>query len=162
MADSILILGGGFVGLFTALHLRQLQCSCPVILVDRSWSFVFKPLLYELLSSEVKLELICPTYDELLHNSGVTFVLGAVESIDLRQKQVQLNSGLQYSYRHLVMALGSTTGYLGTPGAEDHSFPFRAPDDVFALGQHLRNRLQLAAQTTAIAGANIAPSRPRA
>ncbi|MEH2386954.1 MAG: hypothetical protein V7K14_14505 [Nostoc sp.] len=63
----IVILGGGFAGLFTALHLRDLH-SCPIILIDQSWNFVFKPLLYELLTSEVKLELICPRYDQLLHN----------------------------------------------------------------------------------------------
>jgi demethylphylloquinone reductase len=147
VADRIVILGGGFVGLFTALHLRHLQCTCSIVLVDRTWSFTFKPLLYELLSSEVNLELICPSYDYLLRQSGVTFVLGAVESIDLHQRQVKLNSGLQYSYSHLVLALGSATGYFGTPNAKEYSFPFRTADDVFALGQHLRNRLQLAVQT---------------
>ncbi|MEH2032254.1 MAG: NAD(P)/FAD-dependent oxidoreductase [Nostoc sp.] len=145
-ALPIVILGGGFAGLFTALHLRDLH-SCPIILIDQSWNFVFKPLLYELLSSEVKLELICPRYDALLHNSGTTFVLGTVEAIDLDQKQVKLDSGLKYSYRHLVLALGSTTSYLGIPGAKEHTRSFRTAYDVFALGQHLRNRLQIATQT---------------
>ena len=71
----ILILGGGFGGLFTALHLRNLH-SGPIILIDQSWNFVFKPLLYELLSSEVKLEVICPRYDQLLHNSGINVSSG--------------------------------------------------------------------------------------
>lgn len=142
----VLILGGGFAGLFTALHLRD-SYDCPIILIDQSWSFVFKPLLYELLSSEVKLELICPRYDELLHNSGITFVLGTVEAIDLHQKQVKLNSGLTYAYRQLVLALGSTTSYLDIPGAQEHTLSFRTTYDAFALAQHLRNRLQLAAQT---------------
>ncbi|MEH1871408.1 NAD(P)/FAD-dependent oxidoreductase [Nostoc sp.] len=145
-ALPIVILGGGFGGLFTALHLRDLH-SCPIILIDQSWSFVFKPLLYELLTSEVKLELICPRYDQLLHNSGITFVLGTVEAIDLDQKQVELDSGLKYSYRHLVLALGSTTSYLGIPGAKEHTRLFRTAYDVFALAQHLRNRLQIATQT---------------
>lgn len=145
-ALPIVILGGGFGGLFTALHLRDLH-SCPIILIDQSWNFVFKPLLYELLSSEVKLELICPRYDALLHNSGITFVLGTVAAIDLDQKQVKLDSGLKYSYSHLVLALGSTTSYLGIPGAKEHTRSFRTAYDVFALGQHLRNRLQLATQT---------------
>lgn len=34
----IVILGGGFAGLFTALHLRDLD-SCPIILIDQSWNF---------------------------------------------------------------------------------------------------------------------------
>ncbi|MEH1943079.1 MAG: FAD-dependent oxidoreductase [Nostoc sp.] len=141
----IVIVGGGFAGLFAALHLRDLH-SGPIILIDQTWCFVFKPLLYELLSSEVKLELICPRYDRLLHNTGITFVLGTVEAIDLDQKQVKLN-GLTYSYRYLVLALGSTTSYFGIPGAKEHALSFRTGYDVFALGQHLRNRLQIATQT---------------
>ncbi len=142
----ILILGGGFAGLFTALHLRDLH-DCPIILIDQSWCFVFKPLLYEMLSSEVKLETICPRYDQLLHNSGITFVLGTVETIDLHQKQVKLSSGLTYTYGQLVLTLGSTTRQLTIPGASKYVLAFRSAYDVFALGQHLRNRLQLAAQT---------------
>ncbi|BAY49847.1 NADH dehydrogenase [Scytonema sp. HK-05] len=143
----ILILGGGFTGLFTALYLRHLQCSCPVILVDQSWRFVFKPLLYELLSSEINLELVLPRYDELLHKSGITFLLDTVQAIDLQQRQVRFNSGLSYNYRYLVLALGSTTGYFGTPGAKEYSLPFRTDQDVFALGKHLRSCLQRASQT---------------
>ncbi|MEH2418922.1 NAD(P)/FAD-dependent oxidoreductase [Nostoc sp.] len=144
-ALPIVILGGGFAGLFAALHLRDLH-SGPIILIDQTWCFVFKPLLYELLSSEVKLELICPRYDRLLHKSGITFVLGTVAAIDLDQKQVKLN-GLTYSYRYLILALGSTTNYLGIPEAKEHALSFRTGYDVFALGQHLRNRLQIATQT---------------
>jgi NADH:ubiquinone reductase (non-electrogenic) len=143
----IVILGGGFGGLFTALHLRDIQSSYPIILIDQSWQFVFKPLLYELLTSEVKLELICPRYDELLHNSGITFVYGAVEAIDLDQQQVKLESGLKYSYSHLVLALGSTSGYFDIPGAKENTLSFRTAYDVFSLGKYLRNRLQLATQT---------------
>lgn len=147
-SNRILILGGGFVGLFTALHLRHLQCSCPVTLVDRAWRFVFKPLLYELLSSEVKLDLVCPRYDELLLNSGVTYIFDRVKSIDLQQRQVRMESGLHYSYRYLVLALGSAIGYFGTPGAEDNTRSFRSAEDVFALGQQMRSCLQRASQTT--------------
>ncbi|ARV57356.1 NADH dehydrogenase [Nostocales cyanobacterium HT-58-2] len=143
----ILILGGGFTGLFTALYLRHLQCSCPVILIDQSWRFVFKPLLYELLSSEINLELVLPRYDELLHKSGITFLLDTVQAIDLQQQQVRFSSGLEYTYRYLVLALGSNTGYFGTLGAKEYSLPFRTDQDVFALGKHLRGCLQKASQT---------------
>ncbi|VEP15672.1 hypothetical protein H1P_360007 [Hyella patelloides LEGE 07179] len=56
MNDSlkpIVIAGGGFTGLFTALHLRQQKCSRPVVLIDTQWRFIFQSLLYELLTSEV-------------------------------------------------------------------------------------------------------------
>jgi hypothetical protein len=52
-----LILGGGFTGLFTALHLSRQHYTTPTILIDREWNFIFKPLLYEFLSGEMNMQL---------------------------------------------------------------------------------------------------------
>lgn len=145
--QPILILGGGFTGLFTALHLSHQHCALPIVLVDRAWSFIFKPLLYELLSGELNIELIWPRYDKLLHRSNVQFIRDTVQAIDLYQRQVSLASGLRYTYSHLVLALGSTTGYFGIEGAQEHALPFRTGEDAIALGSHLRDCLQRATQT---------------
>lgn len=142
-----LILGGGFTGLFTALHLSHQRCSLPTILIDQEWSFIFKPLLYEFLSGELNVDLVWPRYDELLHNSGVAFIQDTIQAVDLHQRQVSLTSGLHYTYSHLVLALGSTTGYFGIKGAQENSFPFRTGEDAIALGRHLRDCLQRASQT---------------
>lgn len=142
-----LILGGGFVGLFTALHLSHQRCTLPTVLIDQEWSFIFKPLLYEFLSGEMKVDLVWPRYDELLHNSGIGFIRDTVQDIDLHQRQVRLTSGLCYTYSNLVLALGSTTGYFGIEGAKENSFAFRTGEDAIALGQHLRDCLQRASQT---------------
>lgn len=160
MNDSInptLILGGGFTGLFTALHLSNQRYSGPTILIDQEWSFIFKPLLYEFLSGEMNVELVWPRYDELLDNSGVAFIRDTIQAIDLHQRQVRLTSGLCYTYSHLVLALGSTTGYFGIAGAKENSFAFRTGEDAspnvhtppwgIALGRHLRDCLQRASQT---------------
>lgn len=66
----IVILGGGFTGLFTALHLCHQRYPRPVILIDQKERFVFKPLLYELLSGEMTINQVCPRYDQLLDCSG--------------------------------------------------------------------------------------------
>lgn len=47
------ILGGGFTGLFTALHLSHQRYLLPIILIDQQERFIFKPLLYEFLRSEM-------------------------------------------------------------------------------------------------------------
>ena len=143
---EILILGGGFTGLFSALHLHRLTCDCPRIMIDKNWRFVFKPLLYELLTSEDNVELIWPRYDELLSGRDVSFVLDEVTDIDLDSRQVSTKSGLNYSYRYLVLALGSTTGYFGVPGAKENTFSFRSGRDVMELNRHLRKTVQLASQ----------------
>jgi demethylphylloquinone reductase len=143
-----LILGGGFTGLFTALHLSHQHYKIPTILIDQDWSFLFKPLLYEFLSGEMKVEYICPRYDDLLHNSGIEFLRDTIQAIDLQHKRVKLASGLHYSYSNLVLSLGGVAGYFGVKGAKEYTLPFRTNKDAIALGIQLRDCLQQATQAT--------------
>ncbi len=140
------ILGGGFTGLFTALHLSHQHYPRSVILIDQNDRFCFKPLLYEYFSGEMDAKQVTPRYEELLQQSGVIFVQGSVKSIDLQQRQIQLANGDHYGYSNLVLALGSVTGYFGVEGAKENALPFRSQDDAIALDRHLRDRLQQATQ----------------
>ncbi|KAM0918167.1 hypothetical protein ACQ4PT_008804 [Festuca glaucescens] len=79
----VCILGGGFGGLYTALRLESLvwpdNKKPQVLLVDQSDRFVFKPMLYELLSGEVDVWEIAPYFTELLKNTSVQFVKDSVK-----------------------------------------------------------------------------------
>lgn len=140
------IVGGGFAGLFTALHLAHQHYPRSVILIDRNERFCFKPLLYEYCSGEMEADQVVPRFDELLKGSGVIFVQDAVQSIDLHQREVKLTSGDCYKYSNLVLGLGSVTGYFGVEGASDYALPLRTEDDANAIDQHLRDCLQQAIQ----------------
>ena len=71
----ICVLGGGFGGLYTALRLEALPWPAGgaprVTLVDRGERFVFKPLLYELLSGELSEEEVAPRYEDLLAPTSI-------------------------------------------------------------------------------------------
>lgn len=138
------IVGGGFTGLFTALHLSHQHYPRSVILIDREERFCFKPLLYELFSGEMDDTQVWPRFEDLLKGSGVIFVQDSVQSIDLNQRQVKLASGDCYSYSNLVLGLGSVTGYFGVEGAKENAFDFRMGEDAIALDQHLHDCLQRA------------------
>ncbi len=144
------ILGGGFVGLFTALHLSQQNYSHPIVLIEQRDRFSFKPLLYELLSGELHSEQVYPRYQELLSGSGVSFVQDTVESIDLHHQCVTGASGQHYSYRNLVLALGGKTAYFNTPGADKHTLPLTSGAEAIALRRHLRTRLHQAIQAQTV------------
>jgi demethylphylloquinone reductase len=146
-ASQTIILGGGFTGLFTALYLSHQHYSERIILIDPSEHFVFRPLLFEFLNGQMDTEQVCPRYQELLQGSGVTFMQEMAEGIDLEERKVKLNSGSTYPYKQLVLALGSTSGYFGTPGAAEYSFTFRRRQDALALRQHLLQALQRASQS---------------
>ena len=144
--NPTVIVGGGFVGLFTALHLAHHHYSEPVILIDKSDRFVFKPLLYEHLTGEMQNLQVFPRYEDLLEGSNVTVVRDEVTNIDLQQRRIELASGSHYDYQYLVLGVGSTQGYLGTEGAKEHGFAFRTQEDTVALEKHLRKCLQQATQ----------------
>ncbi|MEH2236839.1 NAD(P)/FAD-dependent oxidoreductase [Nostoc sp.] len=145
--DQTVIVGGGFTGLFTALHLAHKHYPRSVILIDKNERFCFKPLLYEYFDGEMDTFQVVPRFSELLKGSGVIFVQDAVQSIDLHQREVKLASGNSYNYSNLVLALGSVTTYHQVEGAKENAFPFWTQADAIALERHLRDCFQRAVQT---------------
>jgi NADH dehydrogenase len=118
----ILILGGGFGGVFTALNLTG---SGDVTLVSDEDHFLFTPMLYEYLSGEVEEWHIAPKYGELLDET-VRFVQDQVAGIDLDAQSVSLaNDNQSLKYDVLVLAVGGIANYAGVEGAEQFTLPFR-------------------------------------
>jgi demethylphylloquinone reductase len=130
----IVILGGGFGGLFTALELAG---SADVTLVSDADHFLFTPMLYEYLSGEVEAWHIAPRYHELL-DENVHFVQGDVTGINLESQTISLSSPEKtLNYDALVLAVGGITNYVGVEGAKEFSLPFRK----LAHADNLRHRM---------------------
>ena len=118
----IVIVGGGFGGLFTAL---DLQNTYEVTLISDAEHFLFTPMLYEYLSGEVEEWHIAPKYNELLDES-VKLIRDEVTNIDLNARTVTLkNRSEGLTYDVLVLAVGGVTNFAGVAGAAEHAIPFR-------------------------------------
>ncbi|WP_066381035.1 MULTISPECIES: NAD(P)/FAD-dependent oxidoreductase [unclassified Anabaena] len=138
----IVILGGGFGGLYTALRLSQLpwesQQKPEIVLVDQSDRFLFSPLLYELLTGELQTWEIAPPFAELLQGTGVRFYQTVVSGIDIDQQRVHLQDGPEIPYDRLVLALGGETPLDLVPGATSYAYTFRTITDAYRLEERLR------------------------
>lgn len=136
----IVILGGGFGGLYTALRLNELPWSetPEIVLVDQRDRFLFSPLLYELVTGELQTWEIAPPFGELLADTRVRFVQSAVLGIDLEAKRVQLQTGIELEFDRLVLALGGEAPLDIAPGATEHAIPFRTLEDAYRLQERLR------------------------
>jgi NADH:ubiquinone reductase (non-electrogenic) len=138
----ILIVGGGYGGLFTALGLAG---AGAVTLVSNEDNFLHTPLLYEYLSGEVEAWHIAPPYRELLDDK-VRFVQGAVTDVDLDKKEVEVAGRVRrLRYDYLVLAVGGVTNFWGVEGAEEHTLPFRKirhADDLRARMIEVLDRIQ--------------------
>lgn len=139
----IIILGGGFGGLYAALRLSQLPWTKhqkpEIVLIDQNDRFLFSPLLYEILTGELQTWEICPPFEELLANTGARFHQGAVAAIDVdSEKKVLLKDGSDFTYDRLVLALGGETPLNVVPGASEYALPFRTVSDAYRVEERLR------------------------
>ncbi len=140
---QVLILGGGFGGLYTALELdRSLSAKSNIetTLINRNNFFLFTPMLHEVAASDLDITHIVNPVRKLLKH--VKFFEGDVEGIDLKNKTVEVAHGFDhhhhsFEYDHLVIALGSITNFFMTPGLEERALTMKSLGDAIEL----RNRL---------------------
>ena len=139
----VLILGGGFGGLYAALRLEKTLARDPdvrITLVNRENFFLFTPMLHEVAASDLDLTNIVSPVRKLLRR--VEFFEGDAEAIDLEAKTVTVSHGLDrhahtLEYDALVVALGSITNFYNLPGLQERALTMKSLGDAI----HLRNRL---------------------
>lgn len=129
----IVIVGGGFGGLYTALALASRPQHPPLLLVEPNERFLFLPLLYELLSGELRSWEVAPRYDSLLAGRGVAWLRDRVNSIDAGSRTLQTAAGRCLDFSQLVVATGGDSESFGIPGVLEHALFFRSLCDVERL-----------------------------
>lgn len=137
----VVIVGGGFGGLYTALALAEQKDHPPLLLVEPQERFLFLPLLYELLSGELRRWEIAPRYDALLAGRGIAWLRDSVVRIDARSQSLDTAGGRTLTYDQLVLATGARSQSFGIPGVVEHALGFRTLADVERL-QHLVQQLR--------------------
>jgi NADH:ubiquinone reductase (non-electrogenic) len=139
VTSPIVIVGGGFAGLYTALELARRPGHPPLLLVESRDRFVFLPFLYERLSGELPLWQMAPRYDALLAGHGIGWQRSRVAAVEPETAQLLLDSGQRLSYSQLVLATGAKPDSFGIPGVEEHALRFHSLEDVESLKAQLPN-----------------------
>src|SRR6266446_1468997 len=135
----ILILGGGFGGIYAALRLEKLMAQRPeleVTLVTLENYFLFTPMLSAIAAGDLEVNTIINPLRKLLKRVK-TFV-GTIEAIDLDDRLVAISHGAhehlhQLPFDHLILALGADTNFFGLPGVENSALTVKTLGDGVAI-----------------------------
>ncbi len=136
-STGIIIIGGGFGGLTTALALSRIQPRPAITLIDTKSQFIFQPLLYELLSNEVQSWEIAPTYRTLLSKRGISVIKDKVTTINTSSQIVTTSSELSIKYNQIVVCTGSIPKITGSK-ISGNFLTFANLDDVEKLKRKIK------------------------
>jgi NADH:ubiquinone reductase (H+-translocating) len=144
---QIVILGGGFAGVYTARCLEKLLRpeEADICLVNRENYWVYQPMLPEVISGSIGLTDVVSPIRRLCPRTNL--VMREVEEIDLKGQTVTVSPGFRprqkkIPYDYLVIALGEVTNFYGMPGMLENAMPFRTLADAIALRNHLIHVLE--------------------
>jgi NADH dehydrogenase len=130
---QIVIVGGGAAGLELAAKLgrRYGRKHHDIILVDRTRTHIWKPLLHEVATGSLDANMDEVGYRSHCHRWGYRYFYGTLASIDRAARQINLapvndDKGKEVvaahtiRYDYLVLAYGSVTNDFGTPGVAEN------------------------------------------
>jgi NADH dehydrogenase len=128
----VVIVGGGFGGLFAAKALKRLPVR--VTLVDRHNHHVFQPLLYQVATAGLSPgDIAAPIRWVLRHQDNMRVLLADVQRIDLAARRVDLDGGDSLAYDYLILAAGATSSYFGHDEWASHAPSLKTLDDALQL-----------------------------
>lgn len=135
----VVIIGGGFAGLYLAKRLKRAPVRVTVI--DRRNHHLFQPMLYQVATAALNpSDIASPIRSILRRNRNTEVVLGEVTRIDVDAREVHLADGATIGYDYLAVAPGARHSYFGNPGWEAMAPGLKAIEDAVEI----RRRVLLA------------------
>lgn len=135
----IVIVGGGFGGIQTALKLAKDERFTVTLLTNRA-DFHYYPSLYRTATGGKRMISSIPL-TEIFQGKSVRIILDEATSIDKVKRVVKTKVGHKIGYEAVVLALGVQTNYFNIEGLKELSFGIKTPDDAEELKAHLHKQL---------------------
>jgi NADH dehydrogenase len=147
----VVIVGGGFAGLFAARALRRAPVQ--VTLIDRAEHHLFQPLLYQCATGILSEGKIASPLRELLKkHRNVEFVLGEVTGIDAAGKTVRarrpLGEPVEFGYDYLILAAGVRQSYFGHDEYAAFAPGMKSIEDALKIRRRVFGAFEMAESAT--------------
>jgi NADH dehydrogenase FAD-containing subunit len=147
----VLVVGGGYVGLYTALRLQRKlsRGRAEIVVVDPQPHMTYQPFLPEAAAGSVEpRHVVVPLRRTLPRCRVVTGAVVGLSHADRRARVLPAEGDpYELSYDVLVMAAGSVARTLPIPGLAEHGIGFKTVGEAIYLRNHVLARLDAAAST---------------
>ncbi len=132
----VVIIGGGFAGLYLARGLRRAPVHITV--VDRRNHHLFQPMLYQVAAAALSPQDIAAPIRSVLRSQRNTDVLLAEAArVDVVAKVVELADGARLAYDYCVVATGARHSYFGHDEWEDFAPGLKSIDDALDVRRRM-------------------------
>jgi len=138
--NKVLVVGGGFGGFTAAKEICQRirdREDVGVLVVAKDNFFTFWPMVAGIVSSDIDSRNVAQPLRRALITAGASFRRATLREIDPENKTATVDGGVEFSYDHLVIALGGQPNFFGIPGVEEHALTMRGIEDA----EQVRNRV---------------------
>jgi NADH dehydrogenase len=147
MGHRVVIVGGGFAGLYAAQSLKDGRFD--VTLIDRRNFHLFQPLLYQVATGGLSPgEITSPLRYVLSRQKNAKVLLGEVADIDVPAHEVVLGDGSRYLYDTLIVATGATHQYFGHSEWEAFAPGLKTIEDATEIRTKILLAFERAEKTT--------------
>ncbi|WP_181767223.1 NAD(P)/FAD-dependent oxidoreductase [Streptomyces albidus (ex Kaewkla and Franco 2022)] len=168
----ILVVGGGYVGMYTALRLQRklkqqlkrtaqgqnqdgaAEGGVEIVVLDPEPYMTYQPFLPEAAAGSISPRHVVVPLRRVL--SGCRLVIGEAESIDHDRRVAHVRTlataeegtgPVEISYTELVLAPGSVSRTLPVPGLAEHGIGFKTVEEAIGLRNHVLEQLDIASST---------------
>lgn len=150
-APRILVVGGGYVGMYTALRLKHRlgRGEAKIIVADNDSYMTYQPFLPEAAAGNIEPRHVVVPLRRVL--AGCEILSGSIVSVSLADRNADFRPHegppcvLDYDY--LVFAPGSVSRILPIPGLAERGIGFKTVEEAIHLRNHILGRLDIAAST---------------
>lgn len=152
----ILVIGGGYVGMYTALRLQRKlkRGEAEILVVERQPYMTYQPFLPEAAAGSLSPRHVVVPLRRVLHKCRI--VVGEAQAVNHDKRvaaivtlasEEERGGALEVPYDHLVIAPGSVSRALPVPGLAEYGIGFKTVEEAIGLRNHVLEQLDIASST---------------
>jgi len=145
----VVVIGGGFAGLYAVRELRKAADRVAITLVDRRNHHLFQPLLYQVATGALSPgEIAQPLRSIFRKQRNTTVLLGEAIGLEPQRHEVRLSDGFLVPYDTLIVATGAHHSYFGHDDWARYAPGLKTIDDATEIRRRILIAFEAAERET--------------